>query len=227
MSERIPADAGATVEERPRGDLGRRVSARRARLGLSRRETADRAGVALSYLSHLEEHPDAAPDRGTLRSLAAALETTVSELAGGTAELPPGREQAARAPEFTELDAGECQARLGTHGVGRIAVAADDGPLVVPVNYDVIDGAIVFRTAAGATPSLADGHRVAFEADRIDDAFSSGWSVLVRGQARIVTDPEQIRRLDAEAFSAPWAGGRRDLWVRVEPRTVTGRRIAV
>ncbi|GGX76966.1 hypothetical protein GCM10010515_51230 [Streptomyces fructofermentans] len=68
---------------------------------------------------------------------------------------------------------------------------------------------------------------MAFEADRIDDAFSSGWSVLVRGQARIVTDPEQIRRLDAEAFSAPWAGGRRDLWVRVEPRTVTGRRIAV
>lgn len=227
MSERTPADAGATAAERPLGDLGRRIAARRARLGLSRQETADRAGMAVSYLSHLEEHPGAAPHRGILGRLAAALETTTAELTGGTADLPPGREQAARTPQFTELDADECRALLGTHGVGRIAVTADEGPLIVPVNYGVVDGAIVFRTAAGATPALAAGHRVAFEVDRVDDALSSGWSVLVRGNAQTVTDPDEARRLDGQVHSGPWAGGDRDLWMRVAVETATGRRIRV
>ncbi|MFJ8636284.1 helix-turn-helix domain-containing protein [Streptomyces sp. NPDC093568] len=218
------AERAETV--RPLGDLGRRIAARRAQLGLSRRETAARAGMAPSYLRHLE-HPGAAPDRSVLLNLAAALETTVSELTGGTTDLPPGLERAARAPEFTELSPGECRFLLGTHGVGRIAAPTVSGPVVVPVNYSVVDGAIVFRTAAGATPARAAGHYVAFEVDRIDDAFSRGWSVLVRGPARAVTEPGEARRLAAMSHGGPWAGGERDLWVRVEPRTVTGRRISV
>lgn len=227
MTERTPAGDRARAAERPLGDLGRRIAARRARLGRSRQETADRAGIALSYLRHLEEHPGAAPNRGTLRRLAAALETTVPEFTGGTADLPPGRERAARAPEFTKLDADQCRALIGTHGVGRIAVTAAEGPLVVPVNYGVVDDAIVFRTAAGSTPALAAGHRVAFEVDHVDDAVSSGWSVLVRGRARTVTDPGERRRLDGQVHSRPWAGGRRDLWMRVDADTVSGRRIHV
>ncbi|MER7576671.1 pyridoxamine 5'-phosphate oxidase family protein [Streptomyces sp. NPDC126514] len=212
--------------ERPLGDLGRRLTARRAQLGLSLRETAARAGMAPSYLEYLE-HPGAAPGRAVLFNLAAALETTVSELTGGTTELPPGLERAARTPEFTELSPDECRTLLGTHGVGRIAAPTASGPVVVPVNYSVVDGAIVFRTAAGATPALAAGHEVAFEVDRIDDAFSRGWSVLVRGPARTVTEPDEAHRLAAMSHSGPWAGGERDLWVRVEPQAVTGRRITV
>jgi len=226
MPDRTRTDAD-TAAERPLGDLGRRLAARRAHLGLAREEIATRAGMAPSYLKHLEEHPGAAPNRGTLLSLAAVLDTTVSELTGGAGELPPGLEQAARSPEFTELSRDECWSLLGRHGVGRIAVPSADGPAIVPVNYSVVDATIVFRTASGTTPSLASGHQVAFEVDRIDDAFSTGWSVLVRGPARTVTDPHETRRLDERAYSAPWAGGHRDLWVRVEPHEVTGRRIAV
>ena len=159
--------------------------------------------------------------------LAGALETTVSELTGGEAELPPGFGQAGRAPQLMELSRSECIRLLSTHGVGKLAVPAAEGPLIVPVNYSVVDGAIVFRTERGATPSLASGCQVAFEVDRIDDTFSRGWSVLVRGPARAVTDPDEQRRLETGAYSAPWAGGRRDLWVRIDPQTVTGRRIAV
>ncbi|MFF3612024.1 pyridoxamine 5'-phosphate oxidase family protein [Streptomyces sp. NPDC002580] len=215
------------TEGLPAGDLGRRLAARRIELGLEQEETAARAGVAAAYVRHLERHPGAAPSRGTLLSLAGALQTTVRALTGGDVDLPPGRGRAARAPEFSELSVTECGDLLSTHGVGRLAVCADREPLIVPVNYTFIDGTIAFRTGRGAIPSLASGCRVAFEVDRIDDVFSRGWSVLVRGNARAVTEPEEMDRLMEAAYSTPWAGGRRDLWVRIEPYAVTGRRIAV
>ncbi|KIE23869.1 DNA-binding protein [Streptomyces sp. MUSC 125] len=213
------------VTEAPHGDLGRRVAARRAQLGLTRRQTAARAGMAVGYLRYLEEQPGAAPGTGSLIRLAEALETTVTELTGGAVDLPPGPGRAAREPRFTELGPDECRALLGTHGVGRLAVPTATGPVIVPVNYSVVDGAVVFRTSPGATPSLAVGAPVAFEVDRIDDAFSRGWSVLVRGYARTVTDPQEQHRCTEVASSAPWTGGTRDLWVRIDSPTVTGRRI--
>ncbi|MQY36598.1 hypothetical protein SRB17_46000 [Streptomyces sp. RB17] len=224
MAERTTAYVAI---EAPRGDLGRRLAARRALLGLTRREAAARADVAVTYLRHLEEQPGAAPGPGPLTRLAEALQTTVTELTGGAADLPPGTGRAVRAPRFSELTPGECRALLGSHGVGRLAVPTASGPVIVPVNYGVVDGAIVFRTVLGATPSLAAGQEVAFEIDRIDDAFSQGWSVLIRGSARRVADPQEQRWLTEQAYSAPWTGGERDLWVRVEPRTTTGRRITV
>uniref|UniRef100_A0AAU3I725 Pyridoxamine 5'-phosphate oxidase family protein n=1 Tax=Streptomyces sp. NBC_01393 TaxID=2903851 RepID=A0AAU3I725_9ACTN len=222
MTEQAHANV---TEGLPSGDLGRRLAARRARLGLTAEETAARAGMAPSYVTHLEQHPGAAPGRGALLTLAAALRTTVSALTGGDADVPPGREQAGRAPEFTELSRAECAELLSTHGVGRLAVPAESGPVIVPVNYSVVDGAIVFRTARGATPSPASGCMVAFEVDRVDDTFSQGWSVLTRGYARTVTDTDEEHRLAKQAYSRPWSGGRRDMWVRIEPYAVTGRRI--
>ncbi|MFF0156172.1 helix-turn-helix domain-containing protein [Streptomyces sp. NPDC005263] len=224
MTEETPVNA---TEGPPSGDLGRRLAARRVQLGLTREETAARAGMAPTYLAHLEQHPGAAPSRGALLSLAAVLQTRVSALTGGDAEMPPGPGQAARAPGFTELSRTECADLISTHGVGRLGLCTDQGPVIVPVNYSVVDGGVVFRTAQGATPSLASGSRVAFEVDRIDDVFSQGWSVLLRGHARLVTDPGEAQRLAHQAYSTPWAGGRRDMWVRIEPYAVTGRRITV
>ncbi|MFI1163477.1 helix-turn-helix domain-containing protein [Streptomyces sp. NPDC020801] len=215
------------AEGMPLGRLGRHLAQRRAELGLTRRETAARAGMAPSYLAYLEEQPLAAPGPGVLARLAAVLRTTVPELTGGAADLPPGTGGAARTPRFTELTPKECWALLSTHGVGRVAVPTGSGPVIVPVNYGVVDGTVVFRTAPGATPFQASGCQAAFEADRIDDAFSEGWSVLVRGPARAVTDPDEVRRLVEHAHGVPWAGGLRDAWVRLEPLRVTGRRITV
>ncbi|MDR6975928.1 nitroimidazol reductase NimA-like FMN-containing flavoprotein (pyridoxamine 5'-phosphate oxidase superfamily) [Streptomyces sp. 3330] len=224
MTEQTRADS---TEGAPSGDLGRRLAARRVQLGLTRKETADRAGMAPTYVAYLEQHSEASPGRGALLALAAVLETTVAALTGADADRPPGRGQAGHAPTFTELSRAECAELLSTHGVGRLAVSTARGPEIVPVNYSVVEDAIVFRTARGATPSLAAGCPVAFEVDRIDDVFSQGWSVLVRGDAHMVTDVREERRLAERALGAPWAGGRRDVWVRIEPQSVTGRRIVV
>src|SRR5262245_46572248 len=211
----------------PAGNLGRRLALRREELGLSLDEAAARAGMAPSYLQYLEEQPTAAPGVSTLLRLAGALETTVLELTGGDVELPPGLGQAGRHPKFTEMTLQECRDLLSSHGVGRLAVPTTSGPEIFPVNYGFVEGIIVFRTAPGSMPSQASGAQVAFEVDRIDAAFSQGWSVLVRGHASAVTDPDSVRSLEEQAYSAPWAGGQRDLWIRIEPLSITGRRITV
>ncbi|MFF4713332.1 helix-turn-helix domain-containing protein [Streptomyces eurythermus] len=209
----------------PQGDLGRRIEQRRRELGLTVDELAFRAAMAPAYIEHLEQHSTAAPEAGTLLRLAGALRTSVTDLGGGHADLPSGLGQAARAPRFTELGEEDCRRLLSTHGVGRIAVSTDAAPVVVPVNYSVIDDAIVFRTQAGTASLQGLDRQVAFEVDRVDDALSQGWSVVVHGTAEQVTDPDAVRRLAERAYSAPWAGGERDVWVRIGMSALTGRRI--
>lgn len=209
------------------GDIGRRMALRREQLGLSPQEVADRAGIAPGYLRYVEEQPSAAPGLGFLLRVAEALETTVPRLRGGDADLPPGTGRAASRPELAELDTEECMALIGTHGVGRVAVTTKDGPAILPVNYTVADGAIAFRTAPDAAPALAAGTQAAFEVDHIDEALSQGWSVLVVGPAAFVTDGPEAEQLDDLARTEPWAGEGRDLWVRVEPVRISGRRIEV
>jgi transcriptional regulator with XRE-family HTH domain len=221
--DQTSSDAANARTGSARGDLGRRLVQRRAELGLTRRKTAARAGMAPGYLKYLEESPTAAPGRNVLLRLAGALETTATALTGGYVDSPPGLGQAAREPELAALSGEECWRRLGTHGVGRLAVLAAEGLTVLPVNYTVVDGAVAFRTAPGSIPSQVLGKRVAFEVDHIDEALSSGWSVLIRGRARGVTDPGAVRLLRERAYSEPWAGGQRDMWVCIQAVEITGR----
>lgn len=234
----MQGEPGDLVSERPRpvvasaatapGYMGRRIAARRTELGLTRAEAAARAGTAAGYLHYLEETATAMPGWSVLIRLADALETTVAALQGGEAGLPPGLGRAAEHAELIELDLQECRTRLSTHGIGRLAAHTTEGLIVLPVNYSVIDGTVAFRTAPGAAPAATVGDQVAFEVDQVDEALSQGWSVLVRGRARAVTDPVVVRRLDALAYSRPWVGEHgRDLWVRIDEEGITGRRIAV
>nr|BFD80669.1 pyridoxamine 5'-phosphate oxidase family protein [Streptomyces sp. Xyl84] len=206
------------------GDFGRRVAVARRRRGLSLEEAAARARMSPQYLRYLEQRPSD-PGTATVLRLAEALDTTLAALRGDDQELPPGQGRALLRPRLTDLSPQECRALLSTHGVGRIAFTGPQGPAAFPVNYDVVDDAVFFRTAAGSAPAGAVGNEVAFEVDRIDEAMSRGWSVLAVGRAEAVDDPETTRRLGERASTGPWAGGARTLWVRVVPTRLTGRRI--
>ncbi|GAB2808152.1 pyridoxamine 5'-phosphate oxidase family protein [Streptomyces chlorus] len=225
-SRQEDAESGRIPPGRPSnpGDVGRRVAAERVRQGLTRAETAHRAGMTPEYLTYLEEQP-ADPTMASLIGLADALGTGVTALLGGGIDLPPGQGRALLHPQLRDLDPEECRALISTHGVGRVAVSTPDGPAVVPVNYDVIDGEIAFRTAPESTPAAAVGSQVAFEVDHVDEAMSQGWSVLVAGHARVVTEPDTVRRLAGRAHTKPWPGGEREMWVSIEPTRITGRRI--
>ncbi|MER5570866.1 pyridoxamine 5'-phosphate oxidase family protein [Streptomyces goshikiensis] len=217
-----PQDAGETAG---RTDLGRRIAARRAALGLSREELGRKCGADGNYITYLEEHA-AAPAIGTLVRMADVLGVTVDDLTGANADRVRGRSTARRDTALAPLEEAECRSLLGTHGVGRIAVFTPEGPAVLPVNYLVAGPDIAFRTAVEALAARAEGTQVAFEIDNIDDVTAGGWSVLAVGELEAVTEPEEIRHLTAMARSQPWAGGPRTHWMKLTPVRLTGRRVA-
>jgi nitroimidazol reductase NimA-like FMN-containing flavoprotein (pyridoxamine 5'-phosphate oxidase superfamily) len=186
--------------------------------------------MAEDYLRYVEETPADVSD-GSLLRLAGALRTTADRLRGGDVDLPPGQGGAAAHPALEEISPAECWERLGAHGVGRVALPAPQGargareaPTVLPVNYSVLDGAIVYHTSEHRAAATS-GDEVAFEVDRVDDALHQGWSVLAVGPAEEVTQPDRARELAARMRSRPWAGGARPALVRIVPRRLTGRRI--
>jgi nitroimidazol reductase NimA-like FMN-containing flavoprotein (pyridoxamine 5'-phosphate oxidase superfamily) len=207
------------------GDLARRVSRRRAELGMTRPQLAARARLGLPYLEYLEEST-ARPAPAVLRQLAAALETTPAALLGAGLDVPPGRGQtAARRPQLQTLTPGECYALLAPGGIGRVAFSTKGGPVVLPVNFAMVGHTIVFLTGAAGALSAHAYDDVAFEVDRLDEALRQGWSVLVAGTAHQVTDPGERRHLDSQVAMEPWPGGVRDVYVRIIPARISGRRI--
>jgi nitroimidazol reductase NimA-like FMN-containing flavoprotein (pyridoxamine 5'-phosphate oxidase superfamily) len=208
------------------GDLSKRIAQRRAELHLSVGQVAARAGLSLRYLEYLERYP-ARPTPAALRQLAAALRTTPAALLGGGANLPPGHRRPAGLRAVSKLTPAECWRLIAPGGVGRIAFGTLAGPLVVPVNFAVLADTIVIRTAEG---TIIDGHadeQAALEVDHIDEALCQGWSVLVRGPAHRVRHPAELHRLQADAALWPWPGGEREVYVRILPSQITGRRIEI
>ena len=121
----------------------------------------------------------------------------------------------------------ECLDLLAGHPyqTGRIAFADGARVLVLPLNYRLHRGAIVFRTAEGtAIDALDDGEAVSFQVDSVDPTWQEGWSVLLEGRLEHVVDPEERRAIHALPLRS-WAPGPRDRTYRVEPETVSGRRI--
>ena len=128
--------------------------------------------------------------------------------------------------QFEVLPLDDCLALLRAHSVGRVAVMVNEFPIVLPVNYKLVetDGPVwvALRTRPGNVIDRAS-MPVAFEIDRIDVAEQEGWSVLVRGTLQHVdADSADFRdRFDPQ----PWLDDERDAWLVIEPFWITGRRL--
>ena len=129
------------------------------------------------------------------------------------------------------LDEAECLRLIAPGGIGRLVFAGRFDLTVLPVNYKLHNGAILFRTAAeGSTDEdLRTGiddaeYRVAFEVDDFDAEAREGWSVLLQGPAHHL-DTEAERAEAAAVGVVSWAGGDREHFIRITPARITGRRI--
>jgi uncharacterized protein len=130
-----------------------------------------------------------------------------------------------RGAKLVELDRAEALELLGSKRVGRVGFLSEDGPLVLPLNYLLVDECVIIRTVAfGILARGALDQRVAFEVDEIDDFLQAGWSVLVSGPAQLLSDA-QLEQLRLGETPEPWAEGPRNLFLSIACQQVNGRRL--
>ena len=126
---------------------------------------------------------------------------------------------------FEILDRATCLELLATVQVGRLGWATVDGRVHIrPVNYTLAGADIIVRTGMGSifAAALAD-LPVTFEADDLEPALETGWSVVVTGVATAVTDPVRLRRI--ESVLHPWVESAMDTTLAIRPEIVTGMRL--
>jgi uncharacterized protein len=125
------------------------------------------------------------------------------------------------------LDRADCLRQLALGAVGRIAFCTTGFPMVLPVNYRLVDHGtdpvILIRTSRSS--AVADAPlAVAFEVDGMDPVHQTGWSVLVQGALRRLRDAE-VDQLAERGDPRSWIGGDLDVWLAITPVEITGRRL--
>jgi nitroimidazol reductase NimA-like FMN-containing flavoprotein (pyridoxamine 5'-phosphate oxidase superfamily) len=115
-----------------------------------------------------------------------------------------------------------CWELLRSETLGRLAVVAEDGVDVFPVNYLVDRGTILFRSAPGSKlADIAHDPVVALEVDGCDDRHR--WSVVVRGTAHRLDADDDIEASGVLGL-ATLTHDPKFNYVRISPRVLSGRR---
>ncbi|WP_138417450.1 pyridoxamine 5'-phosphate oxidase family protein [Sinomonas gamaensis] len=130
-------------------------------------------------------------------------------------------------PQTGELALDECWRLLANTVTGRLALVVDGHPEIFPINFIVERRTIAFRTGAGTKLlELMEGAEAAIEIDGYDDRDEEAWSVVVKGTAALIESQGERSAVDTLGLE-PWEPGSKSHYVRLAPRTVTGRRFKV
>lgn len=125
------------------------------------------------------------------------------------------------------LGRAECARLLAMRsgGVGRLGMVVDGQPVVVPLNYRMVDGYVVLRLGPGTILATIrqGGAIVAFEVDHTPERLDSPWwSVLVRGLALAADGASPDGGLSGAPTPAVPEPGQ--AVVRIRSELLTGRR---
>ena len=130
-------------------------------------------------------------------------------------------------PESMDLTSDVCEQLLRAGAMGRVALCTADGPHIVPLNYSVVDGFVVFRTSPySLLGTFGRNALLAFEVDHVDLERRRSWSVVVRGRCEWLEDPLAIARVEATR-QMPWASGSRHLYLRIPLAAISGRKLGL
>jgi nitroimidazol reductase NimA-like FMN-containing flavoprotein (pyridoxamine 5'-phosphate oxidase superfamily) len=119
----------------------------------------------------------------------------------------------------------ECERLLAAGAIGRVATVVRGEPVILPVNYQYVNGCVVFRSASGEKTGAASMRQpMSFEIDEWDLHAKAGWSVLIKGFGDLMADDHPMAL--AAVTLRPWATAtERDIWMRIVPNEITGRRV--
>lgn len=121
------------------------------------------------------------------------------------------------------LEISECEGFLRRGGVGMLAMAGIDAPVMRPVNFAYHDDFILIRTGEGRILEAANSTEPAsFAISEIDRFEHSGWSVVVVGALM----ERSSLGAAADVPLRPWATDEKHHFVGLSIRDISGRRIA-
>jgi hypothetical protein len=122
-----------------------------------------------------------------------------------------------------ELPRAEAMSLLASVPVGRLVFTHQALPAIRPVNHLVEDDTIVIGLTPGSAIAASTGSGgtvVAYEADALDLTGRLGWTVIVVGVARLVTEPEAA--LQHRARLQPWLSGAMADIIEISSEIVSG-----
>lgn len=128
---------------------------------------------------------------------------------------------------FERLDVEECWRLVGEHGVGRVVFEGDaDGTQVVPTRYDARSGTAFFRAQIfGELARRVHTRTTTLQVDELDPHTLTGWSIVMTGTARRVSDAETMASLWTLDRPQPWIPGPFTQWIALPVDHVRGQRV--
>lgn len=128
----------------------------------------------------------------------------------------------------TVLPVPECRRLLALAAkegrIGRLGIATDQAPLVIPVNFSLHESLVLARVGTGYLSQAVGGQLVAFEVDEVEATRGTAWSVLVRGLATLIETPTESELGAAAEPLVPEPG---DMVLTLRPDILTGRRFNI
>ena len=129
-----------------------------------------------------------------------------------------------RPRQTLELTGEESWQLLSSVSLGRVVFTSHAMPAIRPVNHLVDDQTTIIRSHLGSAiagrAAGTDGAVVCYEADELDPAWNTGWSVITTGMAQLVRDPAAISRYQQQL--EPWAEGQMDHVITIRRQPATG-----
>lgn len=129
---------------------------------------------------------------------------------------------------LTELTRTQSMRLLASVQLGRIVFTYHALPAIRPVNHIIDGNDVIVRSHPGAAivsaANRTAGVIVAYEADAIDPATHTGWSVVVTGTARLVHNSADASHY--EQVLQPWVADDMSQLIRIHADIVTGYSLA-
>src|ERR1700694_3541183 len=124
----------------------------------------------------------------------------------------------------TVLSEDESWSLLSSMSLGRLVTSLGGQPEIFPVNFVTQRPTVLFRTAEGTKLfSAVMNDQVAFEADYHDPARVDGWSVIVKGNAHVLSTSAELEEAH-RAQLRTWTATLKLRYVPAIASELTGRR---
>ncbi|MFE4628951.1 pyridoxamine 5'-phosphate oxidase family protein [Streptomyces mirabilis] len=122
---------------------------------------------------------------------------------------------------MVEVSGAEALWLLEGSALGRLVYAQWDLTVLRPGRHTWEYGRLVVRTPA---PAAAVPATATYHVEEVRAATGTGWSVTVAGPVDVITEPDGAAHY--QCTLAGWSHGPHDTLLRLNPKTVTGFRLA-